>query len=111
MHFDFVRRTFFTGEAIFQNESGDALAGEPFGYVGAFGIDGKEAMAAAGRDDHGRTCGFVPGRQIDQQGRIVHLREVGGIARTGGNNEFLFAGHSFGAGSAIGPERHGISVL
>jgi len=40
MDFDLIGGTFFAREAVLENERGDANAVEPFGDVGAFGVDG-----------------------------------------------------------------------
>src|SRR5579872_3125356 len=49
------------GDAIFQNDAGDAFAREPVADFGAFEIDREDVVAAAGEDDDGGAGGLGGG--------------------------------------------------
>ena len=53
------------GEAVLEDEGGDAKVVEPVGDLPTFFVDDELGMASAGCDDDGRAIGFVLGREED----------------------------------------------
>jgi hypothetical protein len=76
----------FGGVAVFEDESGDAVPGEPFGDVLPLVAQGEPAVAAAGADDDAGAVGLAGGGKGSGEGGFV-----AGLAADG-------------AGGAFGPE-------
>src|SRR6266851_1929954 len=69
--FDSVGRARFPRQAILQHESRHAVVAQPFRDVVAFVVHPEFAMSAARRDNNRRSGGFVFGRKIRRNRRMV----------------------------------------
>ena len=96
-----VRRA---GQAVLQDDRGDAVLVEPVGNVPTFLVDDELGVAAAGRDHQGRAVGFVFGRKENIDGRIMHHREALGEFGVVGFFEDFLRGFIFGTGRTFWPE-------
>ena len=61
----FVGHGGIVGDAVFENEGGDALFYKFLRFIGAFVFGGENAVAAAGADDDCGAGGELFGRQIN----------------------------------------------
>src|SRR5580658_1280397 len=57
------------GDAIFDQDAGDAFGVEPVADFGAFQVDGQDVVAAAGEDYYGCSSVFAFGRVEREGGR------------------------------------------
>ena len=87
-------------QAVFEDQSGDAVLFEPLGDAGAFRLDGEHAVSPARADDHGGSAGML--RLINGEGGggrrrgAIPVRRV--LVRPHGDAERLGMGKS-GQGS------------
>jgi len=100
--------TFWLGNAVFDEDAGDADAVEPVADVGAFSGPGEALVAPAGEDEGGGSVGAVRG--IDGEGGFGDVGEAdGAVSADEGVRVFGDVGFGFGGlgglGSGCGPER------
>jgi hypothetical protein len=92
----------FAGEAVFEDEGGDAAGLEPFGEGTAFMAEAEFFVAAAGADDDGGAGGFGGVGEVGGEAGVVDIADVGAF------EGFGFRGAGFGAGGAVWPEGKGV---
>ena len=97
------------GDAVLDEEAGDADGVEPVAGVDAFAVPGEDGVAAAGEDEGG-GAGVVAGGRVDGEGGDGDVGEARGAVAVeegvGGLGEIGFGlGGLRGLGGAVGPER------
>ncbi len=94
------------GDAIFDEDAGDADGGEPVADFGAFKIDGEDVIAAAGKDEDG-GAGIITFGRIDGEGGLGDVAEADeGFA----GDEIVFRGGGVNFGSGIGGAAPGAAL-
>ena len=63
------------GDAIFDQEAGNAHGVEPTAYFGAFEIDGQDAVRAS-REDDNRGSGVLALRRVKGDCRLGHIAQA-----------------------------------
>ena len=91
----------FAGEAVFEDESGDAAGLEPFGEGATFMAEAEFFVAAAGADDDGGAGGLGGVGEVEGEAGVVDVADVGAF------EGFGFGGAGFGAWGAVWPEGEG----
>ncbi len=85
------------GDAIFEDDAGDAAGGKPVADFGAFEVDREDVVAAAGEDDDRGAGGFCGGLVESDRG-------IGDIAETDerfAGDEIVFGGGGVGFGGGF----------
>ena len=87
-----------SADPVFHHDPGDAALGQPLGVVVTFMVRREDAVAAAGKDHHGRAGGLCLVGQIDLILRDLDVGEATAFV------DFSVRRAGLGTGSFAGPE-------